>query len=229
MTKCECVYATAENTPAVRSGHEMGGYLKAECETCRTARQQGALSDEEIIAAVDAAARKDPEAMFRPGTVSYALTTTEFVALFRDLLSRASSPQGQQGAKLRAQMTEDSLLVREHRKLQQGALSEDAHQALEAARTFIINGTALGYIRMPDSDCPDPAHNTLPLIERVLSRASSPRAEAQAVPEFIKHVAWLTVCLRTELDRLDAEALQALDSVEGDLAAMRATDGGKNG
>lgn len=32
---CTCVYATADNTPAVRSGHEMGGYLKEECEECK--------------------------------------------------------------------------------------------------------------------------------------------------------------------------------------------------
>ncbi|MGV8822974.1 hypothetical protein [Methylibium petroleiphilum] len=41
-------------------------------------------------------------------------------------------------------------------------------QALLAARRFIKNGVALGYIRMPDADCPDPAHDTLPLIERAL-------------------------------------------------------------
>ncbi len=33
--KCTCVYATSDNTPAVRSGHEMGGYLKEECLYCR--------------------------------------------------------------------------------------------------------------------------------------------------------------------------------------------------
>ena len=32
---CKCVYATAANTPSVRSGHEMGGYLKEECDECR--------------------------------------------------------------------------------------------------------------------------------------------------------------------------------------------------
>lgn len=31
---CRCVYATAENTPSVASGHEMGGYLKYLCEQC---------------------------------------------------------------------------------------------------------------------------------------------------------------------------------------------------
>lgn len=32
---CKCVYATAENTPSVRTGHEMGGYLKEECDECK--------------------------------------------------------------------------------------------------------------------------------------------------------------------------------------------------
>lgn len=38
MTKpkdCTCVYATAANTPSVRDGVEMGGYLKEECAACK--------------------------------------------------------------------------------------------------------------------------------------------------------------------------------------------------
>lgn len=33
---CKCVYATADNTPAVRDGYEMGGYLKEECDECKS-------------------------------------------------------------------------------------------------------------------------------------------------------------------------------------------------
>ena len=33
-TKCTCVYATAENTAAVRQGFEAGGYLKHKCAAC---------------------------------------------------------------------------------------------------------------------------------------------------------------------------------------------------
>jgi hypothetical protein len=40
--------------------------------------------------------------------------------------------------------------------------------ALKAARQFIVNGTALGFIRMPDAETPDPAHDTLPMIERAI-------------------------------------------------------------
>ncbi|WP_405126733.1 hypothetical protein [Ralstonia pseudosolanacearum] len=56
--------------------------------------------------------------------------------------------------------------------------------ALNAARRFIRNGVELGYIKMPDAGLPDPAHNTLPLIERaiaVLSRAPAAKADARPV------------------------------------------------
>ena len=41
--------------------------------------------------------------------------------------------------------------------------------ALKAARQFIVNGTELGYIRMPEAETPDPAHDTLPMIERAIA------------------------------------------------------------
>lgn len=42
----------------------------------------------------------------------------------------------------------------------------EAAKALEAAERFIVNGIALGFIRMPERDTPDPAHDTLPTIQR---------------------------------------------------------------
>ena len=42
-------------------------------------------------------------------------------------------------------------------------------EALEHARQFIRNGIDLGFIRMPDADTDDPAHETLPKIEAALS------------------------------------------------------------
>lgn len=59
-------------------------------------------------------------------------------------------------------------------------------EALDAARTFIRNGAALGFIRMPDADTPDSAHNTLPMIESALvaldraSESDDPRVSHQA-------------------------------------------------
>jgi hypothetical protein len=42
--------------------------------------------------------------------------------------------------------------------------------ALTEAKVFIENGVALGFIRMPDKDVPDPAHNTLPMIKAILAK-----------------------------------------------------------
>ncbi|AOI92077.1 hypothetical protein WS57_25535 [Burkholderia pseudomultivorans] len=56
---------------------------------------------------------------------------------------------------------------------------------LRAAKQFIANGVELGYIRMPDSDCPDPAHEVPKLIDEAiasLSNASSP-ADERAAPD----------------------------------------------
>lgn len=60
----------------------------------------------------------------------------------------------------------------EHRGcLRSSSPSPDAAlvEALERARQFIRNGIALGFIRMPDADTPDPAHETLPRIDAALS------------------------------------------------------------
>ena len=51
------------------------------------------------------------------------------------------------------------------------AAAPDLLEALRNARSFIKNGVDLGYIRMPDADCPDSAHNTLPAIEAALAKA----------------------------------------------------------
>ncbi|MDT4837740.1 hypothetical protein FQZ97_714800 [compost metagenome] len=45
MPKCTCVYATSANTASVRSGHEMGGYLKKECEVCKAERLRAAAEE----------------------------------------------------------------------------------------------------------------------------------------------------------------------------------------
>jgi hypothetical protein len=55
----------------------------------------------------------------------------------------------------------------------------DALPALQAARQFIINGVGFGYIRMPDADTPDSAHDTLPLIEATIAALSRPQAEQE--------------------------------------------------
>ncbi len=51
------------------------------------------------------------------------------------------------------------------------AAAPELIEALEHARLFIRNGVDLGYIRMPDADTPDPAHETLPRIEAAIAKA----------------------------------------------------------
>lgn len=46
---------------------------------------------------------------------------------------------------------------------------ERLRQALVHAKHFISNGIDLGFIRMPDADTPDPAHDTLTIIIADLS------------------------------------------------------------
>ncbi|SDQ57090.1 hypothetical protein SAMN04490192_1926 [Pseudomonas lundensis] len=43
-----------------------------------------------------------------------------------------------------------------------------ALEALKVARQFIANGIELGHIRMPEPETPDPAHDTLPMIDRAI-------------------------------------------------------------
>lgn len=52
-------------------------------------------------------------------------------------------------------------------------------EALEHAIRFIENGVALGFIRMPDPDVPDPAHLCLPNLKAALA---SLNPEAAPVP-----------------------------------------------
>lgn len=47
---------------------------------------------------------------------------------------------------------------------------DEAVGLLKIAQEFIRNGVGLGYIRMPDNDTLDPAHDTLPNINAFLSR-----------------------------------------------------------
>lgn len=51
------------------------------------------------------------------------------------------------------------------------AASPDMLAALIQAKQFILNGTELGFIRMPGSGTPDPAHDMLPAIEAAIAKA----------------------------------------------------------
>jgi hypothetical protein len=47
--------------------------------------------------------------------------------------------------------------------------------ALRKAEQFIANGVELGFIRMPDPDTPDSAHDTLPAIRAAIAKATPPQ------------------------------------------------------
>ena len=51
------------------------------------------------------------------------------------------------------------------------AAAPDMYAALKMAEEFIVNGVECGYIRLPDADCHDPAHGTLPAISLALAKA----------------------------------------------------------
>lgn len=51
------------------------------------------------------------------------------------------------------------------------AAAPDLLEALKRADGFIRNGIALGFIRMPDADTPDPAHETPGVILAAIARA----------------------------------------------------------
>ncbi|SMG01232.1 hypothetical protein [Burkholderia singularis] len=60
-------------------------------------------------------------------------------------------------------------------------------------------------------------------------RAAVPTAWQQAlpqIPDLVKSMAWLTVCLRTELSRLDDTTHKALEEVEAQLCCVRAITNG---
>lgn len=54
--------------------------------------------------------------------------------------------------------------------------NKQKNDALLAAQEFIRNGVALGFIRMPDADCPDPAHKVPGMIAEALAQQPSTEA-----------------------------------------------------
>lgn len=59
-------------------------------------------------------------------------------------------------------------------------IADQLAAALIRADTFITNGIALGFIRMPDADCPDPAHDTPQIVREALAAYRQSTTPAQA-------------------------------------------------
>ncbi len=51
------------------------------------------------------------------------------------------------------------------------ATNQQLVEAAENARLFILNGVENGYVRLPDADVADPAHDTLPMLEKAITNA----------------------------------------------------------
>lgn len=69
---------------------------------------------------------------------------------------------------------DDNLFILSEYKGEQSKLVEQRDELLEAlekAKQFIENGIELGYIRMPDADTPDSAHQSLPIINAAIAKA----------------------------------------------------------
>lgn len=59
----------------------------------------------------------------------------------------------------------------------EGVPSDLTLRALRAAQSFIRNGRELGFIRMPDADVPDPAHETPKLIDAAIDALAASTKE----------------------------------------------------
>lgn len=91
-------------------------------------------------------------------------------------------------------------------------------KALEEARQFIVNGVELGYIRMPDADTSDTAHQTLPMIEAALSTPAPAQqaVDAEAVKRLESAIIHANECFEAALVEGWLDALS-----NGDIEAIR--------
>ncbi|ONC38480.1 hypothetical protein AQ916_06925 [Burkholderia pseudomallei] len=65
-----------------------------------------------------------------------------------------------------------------------------------------------------------------PPVEQPAAAPADERAALPQIPDLVKATAWLTMCLRTELSRLDDDTHKALDEVEAQLSCVRAITNG---
>lgn len=65
-----------------------------------------------------------------------------------------------------------------------------------------------------------------PPVEQPAAAPADERAALPQIPDLVKATAWLTMCLRTELSRLDDTTHKALDEVEAQLSCVRAITNG---
>ena len=102
-----------------------------------------------------------------------------------------------------------------------------AIQALTTARQFIVNGVDLGFIRMPDAETPDPAHGTVPMLDKALAELRALLDAPDKLPLIDVHNERLIASLRARVKELDVVQPQgepvALAQGVGILTFMRST------
>ena len=89
------------------------------------------------------------------------MKTVEFKRCPCGECSKYTGPVFKDGSGVYLPLTEAEQLQRER---------DEAMRLLKDAQQFIRNGVEYGFIRMPDNDTLDPAHDTLPNINAFLSR-----------------------------------------------------------
>lgn len=80
---------------------------------------------------------------------------------------------------------------------QPAAAPIDVLHTLRAAKQFIANGIELGFIRMPDSDCPDPAHEVPKLIDAAIASFDNsmiPRPDLECAHDYVRSDGVCTEC-----------------------------------
>jgi hypothetical protein len=82
-----------------------------------------------------------------------------------ELLKRLEAFDGGHQREAYQLIDEAAALIRQL-KAENESMRETALTALQRADQFITNGIELGFIRMPDANVPDPAHETPDIIRR---------------------------------------------------------------
>ncbi|NTB01586.1 hypothetical protein [Agrobacterium tumefaciens] len=100
---------------------------------------------------------------------------------------------------------------------------EEIKKALAAVEQFIVNGVELGYIRMPNPETPDSAHDTLPMIRNAQTALERLQSENEAMRERMKAPEPELTCPHidklVQSGELSIEAIQELERIR-DINSM---------
>lgn len=83
---------------------------------------------------------------------------------------------------------------------------EEIKKALAAAEQFIVNGVELGYIRMPNPETQDSAHDTLPMIRQAQLALERLQSEIEHLSADVKREAELATHMANDCNDAQARA-----------------------